>query len=144
MSKAEKVEVRKHALPAVVLYSLGVTFIIVGILLILELLGWYGSTLLTDGRWHTFTIVYAYWLTRRIIAIVISAGAFILIGTYMMHSQRITTWSAMEWNISLHAILSQTWCLEPIAKHNLFMMIWRTWHESCNGACLTKLSVNFC
>lgn len=91
MNKAEEVKVRKLALPSVVLYSLGVTFIIVGVLLILKLLGWYSSTLLTDGTSHTFTILYVYWLTRRIVAIVISAGVFVLIGTYMTHSQRITT-----------------------------------------------------
>jgi heme O synthase-like polyprenyltransferase len=91
MSKTENVKVRKHALPPVVLHSLSGTLIIVGVLLVLVLLGWYGSTLLTDGRWYTFTIVYAYWLTRRGIAIVISAGVLILIGTYMMQRQRITT-----------------------------------------------------
>jgi hypothetical protein len=84
MSRTENVKVRKHALPPVVL-------IIVGVLLVLVLLGWYGSTLLTDGWWHTFIIVYAYWLTRRIIATVISAGVLILIGTSMMQRQRITT-----------------------------------------------------
>jgi heme O synthase-like polyprenyltransferase len=91
MSRTENEKVRKHALPPVVLYSLSSTLIIVGVLLVLVLLGWYGSTLLTDGWWHTFTIVYAYWLTRRIIATVISAGVLILIGTYMMQRQRITT-----------------------------------------------------
>jgi hypothetical protein len=91
MSNTENVKVRKNALPSVVLYGLGGTLIIVGVLLVLVLLGWYGSTLLTDGRWHTFTIVYAYWLTRRVIAIVLSAGVLILIGTYMMQRQRITT-----------------------------------------------------
>lgn len=55
---------------------------LLGVLLVLVLIGWYGSTLLTGGQWHTFTIVYAYWLTRRVIAIVISGGVLILIGTY--------------------------------------------------------------
>lgn len=91
MTKTEEVKVRKHALPSIVLYSVGVTFIIIGVLLILELVGWYGSTLLTDGTSYTFTILHVYWLTRRIVAIVISAGVFVLIGTYMTHSQRITT-----------------------------------------------------
>ncbi|HEY7777236.1 MAG TPA: hypothetical protein VIA09_01730 [Nitrososphaeraceae archaeon] len=91
MSKPEEVKVRKHALSSVVLYSLGVTFIIIGVLLILELLGWYSSTLLTDGSWHTFTILYVYWLTRRIVAIVVFVGVFLLVRTYMTHTQRITT-----------------------------------------------------
>ncbi|HET6716296.1 MAG TPA: hypothetical protein VFG90_04145 [Nitrososphaeraceae archaeon] len=90
MSKTEMVKVRKHALPSVVLYGLAGTLIFVGVLLVLVLIEWYGSTLLTDGRWHTFTIVYAYWLTRRVIAIVISGGVLILIGTYMMQRKRIT------------------------------------------------------
>ena len=84
------VKARKHALPSVVLYGLAGTLIFVGVLLALVLIGWYGSTLLTDGRWHTFTIVYAYWLTRSVIAIVISAGVLILIGTYMSQRKRIT------------------------------------------------------
>ena len=90
MSNNENVKVRKHALPSVVLYGLAGTLIFVGVLLVLVLIGWYGSTLLTDGRWHTFTIVYAYWLTRRVIAIVISGGVLILIGTYMMQRKWIT------------------------------------------------------
>ena len=91
MSKTEKVKVRKPALPPVILYSLAGTLIIVGVLLILVLLGSYDSTSLTDGRSHTFTILYAYWLTRRIIGILISVGIFILVGTYMVHRTWITT-----------------------------------------------------
>ena len=93
MSKTEKVKVRKPALPPVILYSLAGTLIIVGVLLILVLLGSYGSTslTLTDGGSHAFTILYAYWLTRRIIGILISAGIFILVGTYMVHKGWITT-----------------------------------------------------
>jgi hypothetical protein len=90
MSKTEMVKARKHALPSVVLYGLAGTLIFVGVLLVLVLIGWYGSALLTDGRWYTFTIVYAYWLTRRVIAIVISGGVLILIGTYMSQRKRIT------------------------------------------------------
>jgi hypothetical protein len=91
MSKTERVKVRKLALPPVILYSLAGTLIIVGVLLVLVLLGWYGSTLSTDGRWHAFTILYAFWLTRRIIGILMSVGIFILVGTYIVHRACITT-----------------------------------------------------
>jgi hypothetical protein len=93
MSKTEKVEVRKLALPPVILYSLAGTIIIVGVLLVLVLLGSYGSTslTLTEGRSHAFTILYAYWLARRIIGILISVGILILIGTYMVDKGWITT-----------------------------------------------------
>lgn len=93
MSNTEKVKVRKLALPPVILYSLAGTIIIVGVLLVLVLLGSYGSTSLTlnEGRSHAFTILYAYWLARRIIGILISVGILILIGTYMVDKGWITT-----------------------------------------------------
>ena len=91
MSKTERMKVRKLALPPVILYSLAGTLIIVGVLLVLVLLGWYGSTLSTDGRWDAFTILYAFWLARRIIGILMSVGIFILVGTYIVHRAWITT-----------------------------------------------------
>jgi len=89
MSMTEGVKVRKLALPPIILYGLAGTLIILGVIFVL--LGWYGSTTLTDGRWNAFTILYAYWLTRRIMGILVAVGIFILVGTYMVHRAWVVT-----------------------------------------------------
>jgi hypothetical protein len=65
---------------SVILSMLGGIFIISGGLMLLAMLGWYGTTLMMGGQMHTYTFAYPRWLT------IVAGGTSILAGVLVMYA----------------------------------------------------------
>jgi hypothetical protein len=72
---------------SVILSMLGGIFIISGGLMLLAMLGWYGTTLMMGGQMHTYTFAYPRWLTIVVGGTSILAGVLVMYASYKMYKQ---------------------------------------------------------
>jgi hypothetical protein len=72
---------------SVILSMLGGIFIISGGLMLLAMLGWYGTTLMMGGQMHTYTFAYPRWLTIVVGGTSILAGVLVMYASYKTYKQ---------------------------------------------------------
>lgn len=72
---------------SIILTLLGGIFIVSGGLMLLAMLGWYGTTLMLGGQMHMYTFAYPRWLTLVVGGISILAGGLVMSASYKMYRQ---------------------------------------------------------
>jgi hypothetical protein len=72
---------------SVILSMLGGIFVVFGGLMLLAMLGWYGTTLMMGGQMHTYTFAYPRWLTLVVGGISILFGGLVMSASYKMYGQ---------------------------------------------------------